>query len=96
MSDILGADALQKLASLARLVLTDDEKERYAKDMCSILSYVDKLQACDTSLAVATAHAAPPDIWREDEARPGLPLETGLRNAPERIGDGFGVPKIIE
>ena len=96
MSDILGTDALQKLASLARLVLTDEEKQGYAKDMRSILSYVDKLKECDTSAVAPTAHAAAPGFWREDEARAGLPLETALQNAPERIGDGFGVPKIIE
>lgn len=96
MSDTLGDDALQKLASLARLVLTEEEKQRYAKDMRSILSYVDKLDACDTIAVAPTAQAAMHGAWREDEARAGLPLETALQNAPERIGDGFGVPKIIE
>ncbi len=96
MSDILGTDALQKLASLARLVLTDEEQQAYAEDMRSILSYVDKLKECDTSAIAPPAHAAAPSFWREDEAQAGLPLETALLNAPERIGDGFGVPKIIE
>ena len=96
MSDSLSTDALQKLASLARLVLTDEEKQGYAQDMRSILSYVDKLEGCGIGEMVSADQAATLGAWREDDARAGLPLETALYNAPERIGDGFGVPKIIE
>lgn len=97
MADSLGPEQLHKLALLARLQLSDDEQPRYARDLQSILVYMDKLNECDTRDVAPTEHATDqPSRWREDTAHAGMPLERALRNAPERIGDGFGVPKIIE
>jgi aspartyl-tRNA(Asn)/glutamyl-tRNA(Gln) amidotransferase subunit C len=65
--------------------------------MAKILSYVKKLDECDTANVVATSHAVPlPVKLRQDEVTTGLPIDKVFANAPERIGDGFGVPKIIE
>ncbi len=88
---------VRRIASLARLDLGDDELPALAQDLAAILSYVDKLKELDTSDVEPTTHAVElATRLRDDVVGPGLPVELGLANAPERIGDGFGVPKIIE
>lgn len=85
------------VAKLARLNVTDAEADRLTKDMQAILGYVAKLDELDTKDVKPTSHAVHLDtLLRPDTERPSLPLETTMKNAPERIGDGFGVPKIIE
>jgi aspartyl-tRNA(Asn)/glutamyl-tRNA(Gln) amidotransferase subunit C len=88
---------VRRVAKLARLTLTDAEAERLTGDMAKILTYVKKLDECDTTNVVATSHAVPlPVKLRQDDVASGLPIDKVFANAPERIGDGFGVPKIIE
>lgn len=85
------------VAKLARLTVSDAEADRLTKDMQAILGYVAKLDELDVKDVKATSHAVHLDtLLRTDEPRPSLPLEKTMKNAPERIGDGFGVPKIIE
>lgn len=88
---------VKRVAGLARLTVSDAEAPRLARDMSNILQYVQKLNELDTSQVTPTAHAvASATVLREDVVKPGLPVDIGLRGAPERLGDGFGVPKIIE
>jgi aspartyl-tRNA(Asn)/glutamyl-tRNA(Gln) amidotransferase subunit C len=85
------------VARLSRLALTDQEKERMRRELDGILSYIDKLRALDTADVPPTSHAVPmTNVMREDEPRPSLSQEEMLANAPERIGEFFRVPKIIE
>ncbi len=86
-----------RIAKLARLELEEAEVEGLARDLGSILNYVHKLDELDTEGVEATTHAVElKTALREDKMEPGLDVELGLRQAPERLGDGFGVPKIIE
>ena len=86
-----------RIAKLARLELEENEVEGLARDLGSILHYVHKLDELDTEGVEATTHAVElKTALREDKMQPGLDVELGLRQAPERLGDGFGVPKIIE
>ena len=63
----------------------------------AILTYIDKLRQLNTEGVEATPHAIPMvNVMREDEVRPCLPAGEMLANAPEREGDFFRVPKIIE
>lgn len=90
-------DRVRYVAKLARLSLSDDEVRGLAKDLSSILDWVKKLDELDTSDVEVTSHAVDlPTRLRDDVERPSLPVEQALRNAPERLGDGFGVPKILE
>jgi len=90
-------DRVRYVAKLARLSLSADEVRGLAKDLSSILDWVKKLDELDTSNVEVTSHAVDlPTRLRDDVERPSLPLEQALRNAPERLGDGFGVPKILE
>jgi aspartyl-tRNA(Asn)/glutamyl-tRNA(Gln) amidotransferase subunit C len=90
------------VADLANLELTAQERERLAKDLNSILDYIDRLNELDTanvppmaqSLTSSSDRSA--SSWREDQLLPCLPREDALKNAPETDGSFFKVPKVIE
>jgi aspartyl-tRNA(Asn)/glutamyl-tRNA(Gln) amidotransferase subunit C len=88
---------VEKVAKLARLEITEAEKETFAKQLGQILTYVDKLKQYDTKGIEPTATVlGQVNVFRDDVIRPSLPVEKALANAPERERDGFSVPKIIE
>jgi len=88
---------VEHVARLARLELSDADKERMRRELDSILSYIDKLRAVDTEGVEPTSHAVPlTNVMREDVTRPSFPQSDMLANAPERSGDFFRVPKIFE
>lgn len=88
---------LDYLANLARLALTPDEKARFAEQLGEILHYVDKLKQVDVSGVEPMAHASPVfNVWEADLARPGLPVEAALRNAPAQRQNMVVVPKVVE
>ena len=88
---------VEKVAKLARLEVTPAEKEAFAKQLSQILTHVEKLREYDTTGVEPTAAVlGQVNAFRDDIVRPSLPVEKALANAPEREGDGFAVPKIIE
>jgi aspartyl-tRNA(Asn)/glutamyl-tRNA(Gln) amidotransferase subunit C len=87
------------VARLARLELGEEEKEKYAAQLESILEYIDQLNKVDTKDVPPTSHVLPlSNVWRRDEHRPATPetREMLLGNAPEREDDFFKVKKVIE
>ena len=94
---MIDREQVRAIARLAHLRLSEAEVESLAHDMTSILDYVHKLDELDTGEVPPATHAVPlGTLWRDDEMREGLGVDRALANAPERLGDGFGVPKIIE
>ena len=88
---------VEHVARLARLELTDEEKERMRAQLDSILTYIDKLNELDTSAVEPTSHVlAMMNIFRDDEVRPSLSQEETLANAPDRQDLFFRVPRILE
>ena len=88
---------VEHVARLARLELSDAEKERMRSQLDRILGYIGKVTELDTSNIEPTSHAIPmTNVMREDEPRPSFSPEAMLANAPERDGYFFRVPKIIE
>lgn len=89
---------VEHIARLARLALTDAEKEEYTRQLNQVLEHMDKLQELNTDNVPPTYHILSDlvNVLRKDQATPGLTLEQALQNAPDRAGDGFRVPKIIE
>ncbi len=88
---------VEHVARLARLELTDDEKNLFAGQMDAIIGYVEKIKGLDTNGVIPTSHAVPMEnAFREDEVRPSIGLEKALGNAPHRVGSFFKVPKVIE
>ena len=95
--ELIALEETRHVAKLARIELAEGELEGLTRDLGSILTYVKKLDELDTSAVEPTTHAVELDTkLRDDVSTEGLPVELGLRGAPERLGDGFGVPKIIE
>lgn len=95
MSAITKRD-VEHAARLARLALTEEEKERFTLQLGAILDYIGKLNELDTSRIPSESGSRLKTAWRED--RPVPPKDAGdiLGNAPERDGDFFKVPRIIE
>lgn len=88
---------VEHVARLARLELTEEEKERMTAQLDSILAYIDKLNELDTSNVEPTTTVIPMvSVMRDDEARPSLTQDEALANAPDRVDAFFRVPRIIE
>ena len=88
---------VEHVARLARLELSGAEKERMRRELDGILSYIDKLRALDTTGVEPTSHAVPlTNVLRDDVEKPSLPRDEMLANAPDRQGELFRVPRIIE
>ena len=93
----LTLEEVEHIADLARLRLTDEEKERYRLQLSAILEYVAQLQALDTSGIPPTSSVLPPrSVLRADEPRPGLSTESVLSNAKQVESDQFRVPPVLE
>ena len=94
---MISRDDVAHVARLARLALTDAELERMREQLNAILAHIDALRAVDTTGVEPTSHAVPQfNVMRDDEPRPCFPPEDMLANAPDRAGDFFRVPRIIE
>ena len=90
-------EAVEHVARLARLELSAAEKERMGRELDGILTYIDKLRAVDTSGVEPTSHAVPvTNVMRDDVPAPSLSRAETLANAPDRQGDLFRVPRILE
>ncbi len=85
------------VANLARIALTDEEKERFSGQLGQVLEYIEKLDTVDVSGVEPTAHAFPlENVWRDDKAEPAMPVEVALRNAPAARQNMIVVPKVVE
>lgn len=88
---------VEHVARLARLHLTNDELERMRVQLDAILAYIDKLAALDVEGVEPTSHAVPlVNVMRDDAPAPSLTHADALANAPDRAGEFFRVPRIIE
>ncbi|HVQ76261.1 MAG TPA: Asp-tRNA(Asn)/Glu-tRNA(Gln) amidotransferase subunit GatC [Candidatus Binatia bacterium] len=88
---------VEHMARLARLELSEADKDRMQGELDGILAYIDKLRALDVDGVPATTHAVPlTNVMRADEPEPSLPSEEMLANAPDRNGEYVRVPRIIE
>jgi aspartyl-tRNA(Asn)/glutamyl-tRNA(Gln) amidotransferase subunit C len=93
----LTSEEVQHIAELARLQLSEAEKERYREQLSAILDYAARLLALDTSDIPPTSSVLPArTVLRADEPVPGLSLEDLLRNAPEAEDNQFRVPPVLD
>ena len=85
------------VARLARLDLSDEERERMTAELGKILEHAAKIQALDLDEVEPTSHAVPiRNVMRRDETRPSLTQEQALSGAPEVEDGRFKVPSILE
>ena len=94
---MISREDVEHVARLARLALTPDELERMRAQLNAILGHIDALKAVNTDGVEPTSHAVPVvNVLRDDAPQPSYPAEEMLRNAPDRAGSLFRVPRIIE
>ena len=93
---VIQKNDVEHVALLARLALTEEEKETFTVQLAQILEHAGKVQALDTASVEPTSHVAPlTNVWRADEVGPCLTPEEALANAPKEEDGGFAVPKIV-
>jgi aspartyl-tRNA(Asn)/glutamyl-tRNA(Gln) amidotransferase subunit C len=98
MATTLSVADVERIASLAQLELTEEEKQLFTRQLADILAYAEQVQQIDTTGVPATAHVdAGRSVERADELTPCLPVEAALANAPEANRDAglFKVPRVI-
>jgi aspartyl-tRNA(Asn)/glutamyl-tRNA(Gln) amidotransferase subunit C len=94
---MISREDVEHVARLARLALGDAEIERMREQLNAILGYIDKLRELDITSVEPTSHAVPlVNVLRDDEVVPCFPSDAMLGNAPDRVGELFRVPRIIE
>ncbi len=88
---------VRKVAKLSRLDLSDADLTLMAKQLSAILHYVDQLAELDTEGVEPMAHPLPlQNVFRADEPLPSLTVDEALQNAPNRAGNFFGVPAVLD
>ena len=93
----LSRQQVLKVASLARLKLTDEEARQIGRQLAVVLGYIEKLGEVETTGIEPLAHCLPvQNVFRPDETRPSLPADEALANAPKRTGDFYAVPSILD
>lgn len=87
---------VEHVALLARLSLTEKEKQVFAEQLSSILDYADMLKLLDTEGVEPLTHILPiSNVFRADEVKSSMPREEIIANAPQAEEGQYKVPKII-
>ena len=90
-------EQVRRVALLSRLELSDQEVTQFSTQLSAIVEYIEKLNELDTDDVEPLAHCLPVhNVFREDVPRPSLLNDEALANAPEREGEYFKVPKILD
>jgi aspartyl-tRNA(Asn)/glutamyl-tRNA(Gln) amidotransferase subunit C len=91
---------IEKIAQLAHLEITDDERRLFAPQISEIVTYVEQLSAIDTSGVEAALGGLTPEgeqtvSWRADEVQSSLGQKLALGQAPDAAAGHFRVPKVL-
>ncbi|HUY75175.1 MAG TPA: Asp-tRNA(Asn)/Glu-tRNA(Gln) amidotransferase subunit GatC [Ktedonobacterales bacterium] len=90
-------ETVDHVALLARLALSDEERERLSGQMSSLLEHINLIGEADTSQVPATAHVSPlRNVMADDKSRPSYPSADMLANAPAREDNYFRVRAVLE
>jgi len=97
MAEKIDQAQVKKVAKLSRLQLSEEEVKEFAGQLSAILDYMEKLNELDTAGVEPLAHCLPiTNVFRTDEVKESLGTEKTLANAPQKDGDFFKVPKILD
>ncbi len=87
---------VEKIAKLAKLRFSAEEKEKFTRQLAEIITYVEKLNELDTENVPPTYHVLNlTNVFREDQVQPWLSPEEATANAPKKLANYFSVPKVI-
>jgi aspartyl-tRNA(Asn)/glutamyl-tRNA(Gln) amidotransferase subunit C len=88
---------IDHVARLARLALTDEEKDRLREQLAVILEHAARIGEVAAADVPPTAYAIPrANVYRDDVPEPCLPQREALANAPEQADGRFKVVRIVE
>ncbi|MCM1102334.1 MAG: Asp-tRNA(Asn)/Glu-tRNA(Gln) amidotransferase subunit GatC [Clostridium sp.] len=97
MANIIDDATIDYVGILAKLELSDEEREQAKKDMADMLDYIDKLNELDTEGVEPMSHVFDmQNVFREDVVTNGDEREQVLANAPEEKDGMFVVPRTFE
>lgn len=97
MSHKITDEIMEYVSILAKLELSEEEKEQAKRDMENMLNYIDKLAELDTEGVEPMTHIFPvTNVFREDIVENSDRSEEILSNAPEKKNEAFKVPKTVE
>ena len=91
---------IEKIAQLAHLEITDDERRMFAPQIAEIVTYVEQLNAIDTgevepALGGLTPEGERTESSRPDQVAPSLGQKLALDQAPDAASGHFRVPKVL-
>ncbi len=90
-------DTVKHVAHLARIDLTPNELEKLSQELHEILDFIDKLKTVEIKEITPTSHILPiNNVLRDDSPAESLSNKKALENAPQKQGNFFAVPKVIE
>lgn len=97
MANIISDETIEYVGILAKLELSDEEKEQAKSDMGRMLDYIDKLRELDTTDVEPMSHVFPvQNVFREDVVTNGDDREQLLSNAPQEKDGMFMAPRTFE
>jgi aspartyl-tRNA(Asn)/glutamyl-tRNA(Gln) amidotransferase subunit C len=92
----ISIEDVEHVAKLARLKLTEEEKETYRRQLSDVLEHARKISEVDTSDVPPTSHTLPlRNVFREDRLKPSLSVEEATGGASWAVEGAFKVPRII-
>ena len=93
----LDTDTVRRIARLARLSVAEEELAPLADELTRIRAWIEQLNQVDTENVAPMTSVAPQRLaHRADAVTDGGIPEKVLANAPDRVGDFFAVPKVVE
>lgn len=96
MADIT-KDDVKHVAHLARLAITEEEAEKFTKQLSKIIDYAEKLNELDTDHIEPTTHVLDyKNVLRKDEPKQWITQDEALKNAPDKKDGHFRVPSVME
>ncbi|MEE1312398.1 MAG: Asp-tRNA(Asn)/Glu-tRNA(Gln) amidotransferase subunit GatC [Lachnospiraceae bacterium] len=97
MANVITDETIEYVGILAKLELSQEEKEQAKKDMANMLDYIDMLNELNTDGVEPMSHVFPVhNVFREDVVVNGDCRNEILKNAPEEKDGSFMVPKTVD
>lgn len=93
----VGRAEVEHVALLARIALSEEEKDLFSEQLSTILEFFDTIREVDTEGVPPTSHVGGlVNVFRDDHTRPSLDIDQTLSNAPDAAGRFFRVPRILD
>jgi aspartyl-tRNA(Asn)/glutamyl-tRNA(Gln) amidotransferase subunit C len=92
----ISTDEVSKIAKLARLSFTEEEKQKFTTELSAILNYADQLKQIENQVMEEVHDPGALNLMRDDVAIETTPAEDLLQQAPAREGNFIKVKSILE